>query len=279
MKKLLPILEYISSIDRRFLFVMVFLGVILPMLFMKGTEVNISPEVRGAFNAVDGLQPGQVLLISIDYDATSAPELQPMLEAVLDHAFRKNVKVIMTGHLAIGLPLGQIALEAAAKEHNKIYGTDYINLGYRPGAQAVIVAMGRDIRDMFSSDFRGIPLKELPMMKEIKNYDNIDLLLTLAHGSMIDIWVVYANGRFNEKIIGGTTAVSAPDAYVYLQAKQLEGLIGGLRGAAEYETLIKRPGVGIRGMPAQSVSHFMVIVFILVGNIVYFLIKFIKKAS
>lgn len=278
MNKFLSLFEDPSLIDRRIIFALVLLGVIIPLLFMKGVEVNISPPVQSAHAAVESLQAGQVLLISIDYDATSAPELQPMLEAILDHAFTKGVKVIMMGHLAIGLPLGQMALELVADKYNKKYGEDYVNLGYRPGGQAVIVAMGRDISDMFAVDYRGTPIQEIPVMKGIKNYENIDLLLTLAHGAMIDIWVVYANGRFNQKIIGGTTAVSAPDAYVYLQAKQLDGLIGGLRGAAEYETLIKKPGVGIRGMPAQTVSHFLVILFIVLGNLGYFLTKSRKRA-
>ena len=68
----------------------------------------------------------------------------------------------------------------------------------------------------------------------------------------------------------GTTAVMAPDAYPYLQSKQIEGLVGGLKGAAEYETLIGYPGLGTRGMPAQEWAHVLVIFFIIIGNLGYY---------
>ena len=58
-------------------------------------------------------------MVSIDFDATSAPELMPMLRAVLRQAFDKDVKVIMLGHIAIGLPLGHMALEQVAAEYGE----------------------------------------------------------------------------------------------------------------------------------------------------------------
>ena len=62
----------------------------------------------------------------------------------------------------------------------------------------------------------------------------------------------------------------APDLYPFLQSKQLVGLLGGLAGAAEYETLIEAPGSATAGMEPQSVSHLIIILFIVLGNGVYF---------
>jgi len=61
--------------------------------------------------------------------------------------------------------------------------------------------------------------------------------------------------------------------YPYLQAGQIEGIIGGLKGAAEYEKLVEHPGGGIVGMTAQSVGHIAIIIFIILGNIGYFAIR------
>jgi len=271
------LLELMDAVDRRVIFVLVFLCVLLPLLLGKGKKVDVKAPVQSAYDAVEALQPGDVLMVTIDYDATSMPELQPMLEAILRHAFRKGVRVLMTGQLPLGLPLGQMALERIAGDLGKTYGVDYVNLGYRPGMVAVMVAIGREIRDMFDVDFQGTKVDDLPMMREIHNYDDIDLLLCLAHGSTIDYWILYANGRFGQKIIGGTTAVSAPAAYVYLQAGQLAGLIGGLRGAAEYETLIDTPGTGILGMPAPSASHVLVIILVFLGNLGFFAGKLLRR--
>jgi hypothetical protein len=66
------------------------------------------------------------------------------------------------------------------------------------------------------------------------------------------------------------TAVMASDYYTYVQSGQLVGLIGGLKGAAEYETLMhEKDGYATRVMNIQSVVHCIVVGFILVGNIAF----------
>jgi hypothetical protein len=58
--------------------------------------------------------------------------------------------------------------------------------------------------------------------------------------------------------------------YVYTNTGQLDGIIAGLRGAADYEVLLGEPGAGVDGMPAQSTVHAIIIVFIIISNAVYF---------
>ena len=262
--------EVMNQLDRRIIFLVLFVVVAIPLIISVGGEIPPTAPVRSAYEAVEALRAGDYLMISIDFDATSAPELMPMLRSVLHQAFEKKVKVIMLGHLAIGLPLGHMALEQVAAEYDVEYGVDYVDLGYRPGYIAVMIAMGREIGDIYTTDYQGTPIRELPITEDIHSYDDIDLLFGFEHGAVIDYWVRYTQARFDQKMVFGTTAVMAPDAYPYLQAKQIEGLVGGLKGAAEYETLIGRPGLGTRGMPAQQWGHLLVIGFIVMGNLGHF---------
>ena len=62
----------------------------------------------------------------------------------------------------------------------------------------------------------------------------------------------------------------APDLYPFLDSGQLGGLLGGLAGAAEYETLIERPGSASKGMGAQSMAHLVIALFVILGNIAHF---------
>ena len=69
----------------------------------------------------------------------------------------------------------------------------------------------------------------------------------------------------------GCTAVSAPTLYTYLQTNQMVGMLGGLKGAADYETLVGiKGGQAVRGMAPQSVAHLVIILFIIIGNVAYF---------
>jgi hypothetical protein len=271
--------EAMNQLDRRIIFLILFVIVALPLIISVGGRIPPTAPVKSAHAAVEALEPGDYLMVSIDFDATSAPELMPMLRSVLRQAFEKKVKVIMLGHLAIGLPLGHMALEQMAAEYDAEYGVDYVDLGYRPGYLAVMIAMGREIGDIYTTDYQGTPIRDLPITKDIHSYDDIDLLFGFEHGAVIDYWVRYAQARFGQKMAFGTTAVMAPDAYPYLQAKQIEGLVGGLKGAAEYETLIDYPGLGTRGMPAQQWGHLLVIGFIVLGNLGYFFTSRKRRSS
>ena len=59
----------------------------------------------------------------------------------------------------------------------------------------------------------------------------------------------------------------------------MHAMMGGLRGAAEYEDLIGRPGGGKRGMLAQTSTHLYVIVLIGLGNLSYFLARRKRETS
>lgn len=265
--------QKLGEIDRRIIYTIILLAVVIPILLKITMPIRISDTVKNAYNSLDRLPAGSIVMISIDYDASSEPELQPMLIAVLRHCFKKDIKIIMLGHWALGLPLGEIALNKVATEYNKVYGEDYVNLGYRPGYSALIVGLGREIRDFFSTDYRGVLIDSFPFMRRVRNYNQISLLVGLEAGATGDAWVQFAGARFGQKMFLGATGVSAPDLYPYLQAGQITGLIAGLQGAAEYETLIKESGTGTLGMPTQSVVHGLIIIFIILGNLSYFVLR------
>jgi len=271
--------EKVLSIDRRWIFLAIGIAVTIPFFLPLGLPVVVTPPVQSLYDAVEELEPNSApLLLSIDYAPATLPELEPMSMAILRHCFRNDVNVVvMTLHPA-GYGLAERALLAAAEEHDQVYGEDYAFLGFQPGTSAVILGMGINIRNVFPADAYGVPLDEIPIMQGVRNYDDIPLVISLAGWSAAEAWVYYAYQPYRQRVGAGVTAVMATDFYPYLNAGQLEGLLGGMRGAAEYEELIETPDQGARGMDSQSVIHLLIIVLILVGNIAYFVSRK-KKAS
>jgi hypothetical protein len=94
--------------------------------------------------------------------------------------------------------------------------------------------------------------------------------LNISGTSATDYWIAYGNGRYKVPLAIGVTGVMATDYYPYLQSGQIFGILGGLKGAAEYETLVGTPGKAVQGMKVQMVAHLIIIVFIIIGNIGYF---------
>jgi hypothetical protein len=272
--------EKILSIDRRWIFLAVGVAVVIPFFLPLGLPVIVTPPVQSLYDSVDALPPNsQPLLLAIDYAPATLPELEPMSLAILRHAFSKDVNVaVMTLHPA-GYGLAERAVLQIAEEYGKVYGEDYVFLGFQPGLSAVILSLGVNIRNVYPEDAYGTPLSELPMMDGVRNFDDIPLLITLAGWSAAEAWIYYAHEPYGQQVGAGVTAVMATDYYPYLNAGQLVGLLGGMRGAAEYEALIDQPDQGFRGMDSQSIIHLLIIVLIVVGNVAYFATRKAKKVA
>lgn len=270
--------EKIANIDRRIIYLMLGVVVIIPIIFKMVLPVRVSEPVQSAYDYIQNLPQGSNIIMSIDYDASSEPEIQPMFLALLRQCFARKHRIILMGQWALGLPFGEIGLNLVAPEFGAKYGIDYVNLGYRPGYRAMMVGLGREFRDFFATDYKGVPVDSLPLMANVHNYNDIALLVGLEAGQAGDEWIQFAGARYGLKIVIGATGVIAPDMFHYMQARQIQGLIGGLQGAAEYETLVKSPGTGIAGMVAQSWAHLLLLGFIIIGNVGYFMIRRRKQS-
>ncbi len=265
-----------KPLDRRIIFLLIFLGVALPLIFTLGFKIETTENVEKAFNLIENTQSGSRVIISFDYDPASKPELHPMAKAVVEHAFRKKHKIIFTAFWPMGISMYEDILGQLASEFPDLkYGEDYVTLGYKTGGQVTMQKMGKNFRNVFPSDQLGTLVSELPIMDGIYNFDNISYVFTLSAGTPgIKEWVQIAHDAYGVKTSGGVTAVSAPAILPYVNdQEQLVGLLGGLKGAAEYELLIGSPGTATSGMDAQSIAHLIIIIFIVIGNINYYINK------
>lgn len=264
------------AVDRRWIFLLVFLGLLIPMFLSITFKLSISPEVQTLIDALEELPPGSKVLMAFDYDPPSAPELQPMADAAVKYAFSKDWKVIIMGLWPQGPLQADISVERAMQvpelaAKNLQYGVDYVNLGFQSGNEFVIKRMGTDFKEAFPRDARGNNYDDIEMLKNVKNYSNVDFVLNFSAGYPGTVeWVQNAVDRFGVRLGAGNTAVQAPFVYPFLRAGQLIGLLGGMRGGAEFEKLTGYQAKATTFMLSQTFAHAIVIFFVIVGNIAYF---------
>jgi hypothetical protein len=230
--------------------------------------ITETSEVKSVYDYIENLPQGSTIMVAMDYDPAALAELYPMNLAILRHAYSRNIKVIGLTLWVTGTTLADLAMREAAEgiaEADK----DYVYLGFVPGATSVIMGMGEDIAKVFPTDYKKRPLSEIPMMEDIKNYKDISLLVDIAAGSTPEAWIVYAGSKYNQTIAVGCTAVSAVGYYPFLNTGQIIGLLGGMKGAAEYESLTGNRGTATAGMDSQSIAHIAIILLIVVANISY----------
>jgi hypothetical protein len=273
--------KMLSQIPRQVIFIVIALAIIIPLIIPIGIPVNVMPQSKKLFNAVDTLGCySKPVLISCDFDPQSEPELYPMLLALLRHCFARKIKVMLMALWPQGTGMAEMALADLADEFDIESGRDYVFLGYKVGGPAVCLGIGENLWGVFPTDYYNVPLDSLPMMTDIRNYDDISAVVSLSSGDPgFRTWVIYAQSRYGATIGTGVTAVSAADTYHFLETGQLIGLLAGMKGASEYEVMVKNGGYSeavhraAQGMDAQSLGHLLIMIFIILGNVGYFAIR------
>ena len=256
--------------DRRYIYLAVAFYVAFPIIVTLKLPISTSPEVRELYDTVEALPDSSTVMLTFDYYPSTLAETEPMSHAALRQLFRKNCKVLTMTTIPLGGPsIAERVTREQAAEYNKVYGIDYVNLGYKANYVAVLKGMGSSIEAIYPTDNSGTPLSEIPMMAHIKNYNDIDFIFVVADNSIVDYWISIVNAQYGKKIGIGVTAVSAPAYFANLGAGQLVGMLGGMKGAAEYENLIKKPAAANMGMSAQSLVHLFIIFSVLVGNVIF----------
>jgi len=280
----MSLLDRVLKLDRRWIFLLVALAVTVPLFLRIEQKIEVTPESRGIVRALEALPPGARVLLACDYDPGSAAELQPMTAAFLKYALSRGLRVVVMGLWPQGPMQADLALQEALA-HPAVaalaprYGVDYINLGFQSGNEIVIQRMGSSVPAAFPRDARGRPIDEFPIMAGVRDFGAFGYVFSISAGYPGTVeWVQFAGDRFHAAIGSGTTAVSAPLYYTYFP-RQVTGVLGGMKGAAEFETLTGFAGKGTAFMLSQSFAHIVVVLFVVAGNAAFFLARRRRAAT
>ena len=276
----------LRTLDRRWVFLLLFWSVLVP-IYAIGVTGQTFPEVPSAlahatFDEIDRLEPGDPVLLSFDYDPPSEGELGPMATAFVKHAASKHLRMYFMALWPLGAQMtdNTIAKVITADFPDLVYGKDYVNLGYKSGNEGVIKVIITNLRELYTTDSRGTALQDIPMMAGINNLQQMKLIINISAGYPgTKEWVQYAVTPFPAiRLVAGATGVQAPLLYPYVP-QQVPGLLGAIKGAAEYEKIVvdayggPKPDPkyleGLRRMGPQLVAHLLIIVLIIGANIVF----------
>ena len=281
--KIENILIKLGSLDRRVIFIIIALSVTIPLIKPNWVALPIiaKPETIKVFEELEQLKPQDKVIISFEYGPSTMPEIHPMSVALLRHLFSKDVLIYGFALWPDGNFMSIDAFEEVASDMNKEYDEHYVNLGYKPGGEAVIKGIASDIKSMYTVDLLGNDINKLKLMNGIKNISNFDFVISLSAGDPgSKQWVQYATDPKNIPFTTGCTSIQVTDIIPYVETNQIRGILAGMPGAAEYESLVydaykeyNFTGDATGMMSAQSISHIVIVLFIILGNITYFILR------
>ena len=276
----------LGSLDRRIIFLIVGLSVLIPLLKPEWIDLPIRPrpEAQTVFDELNKLNEGDKVLLSFEYGPSTKPEIHPMSIAILKHLYAKNIQVYGFALWPDGNFMSTEVFSEVSDDFGKKYGIDYVNLGYKPGNEAVVKGIAADIRALYTVDLKGTPISDIPMMNDVINIEDFDFVFSLSAGYPGSTeWVQYACDPKNIPLSTGCTSIQVTDILPYVENGQIRGILAGMPGAAEYESLVEaelqkmdiavKPGKASSMMAAQSIAHVVIVLFIIFGNITYYITR------
>ncbi len=262
-----------ENLDRRWVYLLSWLFVLFPLMFPLGLPVPINKESQQWYKAINDIPDGSTVVFAPMYGTSGMPELFPMTLATMHQLWSKDIKIIVVSFWAEGpLVFTQLLNQMNPTTYGKTYGVDWINLGYIPGSEPAMRAFGDDMAKAVAKDYiEGKNLSEFPLMQSVNSAEDIDLIISIETGTPgLTEWLRQWQEPYRVPIVVGCIGVSAPGMAPFLQSGQLSALLPGLTSSAEYELLINRKGLAIAGVDAVSMSHILIVILVVLGNIGYF---------
>lgn len=222
-----------------------------------------------AYNYVDSVPEGSTVLYAISMSPGNYGELNPVNIAAINHLFSKNMRIIFmaTGAQSV---LMKDMMWPKINDDNKVYGIDYVDMGFVAGAESAIASLGRDIRSTFRSDRDGTDVDDLEIFNGVNDAYDIDLVMITTGGEtdtqFINQWVTV----YDSNVVVMASSGVFPLAQMNYNAGLLKGALNGLRAGADYEALTRKPGAAIKLMDLQSALHLVLLGFLVIGNIQQF---------
>ncbi len=256
--------QKLLSIDRRILYLLLFVNIVVFLLAPIKMPTPISPPVQSFYNAIEKLQPGDMVMVSSNWSASTFAENQPQLEAVLRHLIRKQARFSIMSIDPQARDISFRLAERVTKQENYEYGKQWAHIGYVPNLNAAIKGMVADFFNTVKEDVRGTPARQLPLFEGIRSLRDYKLIVDVTPSGTVPSWISFAPKEVG--ILYCPTSVMAAEAFTFLDSGQIKGMLGGAKGAREYEQLLGMVGLATRLMNAVSFSHVLIIFFILLGN-------------
>ena len=270
-------LEGLARIDRRYVFLVIAVAVLLPFVAPIELRPEPSEETLRFRDALDrAIRSPKPIVVELAFGNQTMSEMEPIALAVMHKLFHDKKPVIFLTTYETAAAFTRRYLAAMEKRYQLEYGEDYVFLGYAAAYTVAMYKLGTSIEEVYHEDDRGTPLRKLPIMKGVERLADVSAVIDIAANANPEHWINYAVTPFGVDFLMASTAVLATDWFPYLQTGQVKGLIAGGRAGAELEGLLvdegvlERTGDATRGLGSLSLALVVILGFIVVGNIGYF---------
>jgi hypothetical protein len=274
------IYKAMATIDRRVIYLLIFILVLGPVMSPIGLPIATTADTVQFNDVLQSLDETVIIWSAWETGFAGYNELKPGIIATYREVIESGAKMVIafgtTEEFAVyNIVMGDQEtgvrglLTDVMEEYDYNYGEDYVTLGYVLVNEASTSALANNLHDVADQDYKGDSLDDT-FYADLENAGDFDLIIDFSTGMqtipMINHWVM----DYDVPMIEGAIGVNIPSLTPYLDTGHLDAMLQSTKGSAELEYLTGNPGTGMTSMDSFTLVHFMLILFILLGNIGYF---------
>jgi hypothetical protein len=242
------------------------------------TPLEIDWWTQAAFDIVEDLEAGDVVLVQNEVIGTNYGSFKPGVLDMMYHVFTKpGVKIIFGSFWGqASPPLFDMEILPFFDKSGKVYGEDYAIFGFYPGGGTTVAAFASDVKSLYTIDYYGNPADTLPVMDDINDGDDITVVIVLGIAEGVgQVWFP----TYDKDVISNYALKYMGQILPGLNAGIYDGAVFDIAGAAQYEILLTEigltghPGLGLKGITATNYGGIFMILMILGGNLMMIIRK------
>jgi hypothetical protein len=263
----------VRAAERGLIYLIVLLAALLPALAVfipdvKAPLAGLFPQAApagafsvqsatGAYTSLDGLQPGDTVLVGFDTNAAGYGELRPLALALAEHLAARQAHVVLVSTQPGGAGLAEeLFATDLPRAGGAFSATAYSNLGFLPGGPVGLALLAEGRAGVIGSDFHGNanwatePAVQGILIQE-GNLAALDLsqvqrvVVITNDPQVLRAWVEQMHAHVPAvRVVAGVSAGIEAFALSYWNADgtaPLAGVVSGVAGADVYEQSLNHP--------------------------------------
>lgn len=265
--------QKILKLDRRVITTIAVLLLVIPLVNPIGLPIVINKYTKEVYAYVDSYPEDTIVLIDMAMGLSYFGAMGPPFIDILTHMMLNGFKIVVWSGLSPEAPIvfwkcWNMIPESVRDSY--VYGEDYVYLGFMTGGESTMIKAAEDLHGLFSYDYYGTPLDQIPILENVRTHKDYDIVLYASssedyRGMMYRVW----GETYDTNLI--LIAQRAVVPVNMIDAGLIVGYVRGLRGAAEYELLLNRPGPAIAQQDAVSLFFVWMLAIVAIGNFAYFM--------
>ena len=272
------ILNKIRDLDSRIIYAILIISLLIPYVRPLGLPIPIGDEIEDYYELITTIEEGSVIAIELASDPSTIPQLRSAHQITILKLLERNCKLVFFHMRDDAQPLHEEMMEWVLENFpladKPVYGEDWVNLGYLVDAESTVAALASGVKDFVSSDAYDNELSSLPMLDEIEDGSDFDLVIWNDGSRGIFAYMLRQwQEVYGTPLVVIAVSINKPTVMPYLQSGQVSAGSFGIDGSAQLEYISGYIGDATKATEPGSLAGLSIMMLLIIGNVVYFIQK------